>query len=468
VVRKKKPVDRTPICDPAYLRRIDPVWMPGPVPPRFWEGGTHRRDYLLWSARRLGFLRFEDLYRLNVLACYERNHGRGLQDYWGRSALEAVEDCFPEYDWKPWLFTSVPDGFWDSAANRRCFMDWLGQHLGYRCSDDWYQVTIRDFARNGGSGLMDHYHYSPPQAVMDLIPGRNWCEWKFRQVPDGFWEAAQNRRRYMRWLGKELRFRRPEDWYRIQIKDFVSRRGSSLLRRYTSLYDLLREFLPKLDWDRCDTRRPIRAEDVLAWADAHHARHGKWPSCDSGKIPETGQTWGAIQQGLLFGHRGLPSGTTLAKFLAKHRGVRLGRTPPSLSEKQVLAWADAHFAAMGKWPTEGSGPIPGTRETWCAVAGALRHGGRGFRRRSSLAQLLAQRRGVRNSGRLPPLTEQQILAWASAFFQTTGRWPYRESGPIAQSPGDTWSAADQALRVGVRGLPGGSSLAKLLRRHGLK
>jgi hypothetical protein len=32
---KKKPVDRTPICDPAYLRRIDPVWIPGRVPRRF-------------------------------------------------------------------------------------------------------------------------------------------------------------------------------------------------------------------------------------------------------------------------------------------------------------------------------------------------------------------------------------------------------------------------------------------------
>ena len=32
MARTKKPVDRTPICDPAYLRRIDPLWMPGPVP----------------------------------------------------------------------------------------------------------------------------------------------------------------------------------------------------------------------------------------------------------------------------------------------------------------------------------------------------------------------------------------------------------------------------------------------------
>ena len=72
VARKKKPVDRTPICDPAYLRRIDPVWMPGPVPPRFWEDRTHRRDYLLWLADRVGLRTMEDFYRLELSVCFKR------------------------------------------------------------------------------------------------------------------------------------------------------------------------------------------------------------------------------------------------------------------------------------------------------------------------------------------------------------------------------------------------------------
>jgi hypothetical protein len=59
---KKKPVDRTPICDPAYLRRIDPVWMFGPVPRHFWEDVAHRRDYLLWLGYKLRFRDMEDWY----------------------------------------------------------------------------------------------------------------------------------------------------------------------------------------------------------------------------------------------------------------------------------------------------------------------------------------------------------------------------------------------------------------------
>ena len=96
MARKKKPVDRTPLCDPAYLRRIDPVWLIGRVPPRFWEDGTHRRDYLLWFARRVGFRTMEDLYRLNVAVCYKAaNRGRGLMAYWGTSAVERGTRLFP-------------------------------------------------------------------------------------------------------------------------------------------------------------------------------------------------------------------------------------------------------------------------------------------------------------------------------------------------------------------------------------
>jgi hypothetical protein len=334
--------------------------------------------------------------------------------------------------------------------------------------DDWYQVAVRDFKQNKGSTLLSRYDGSPSRVVAGVLRGHDWCEWKFHNVPSGFWQAAENRRRYLRWLGKELGFRRPEDWYRIRVENFWDHHGHVVLKVYSSLYDLMREFLPELDWDQVDKHRPIQVEEILAWADAHHAKHGKWPTRRSGEIPGTGQTWPRIHSCLRHGFRGLPAGGSLAKFLEKHRGVRVGRKPAHLSEKQVLAWADAHFAAHGRWPTQKSGPIPGTSETWTAVTSAMHAGGRGFRRGSSLAQLLAKRRGVRNTKSPPPLKEKLILAWALEYFMTTGRWPSEGSGPIAQSPGDTWSAVDQALAKGRRGLPGRSSLAKLLRKRGLK
>ncbi len=62
----------------------------------------------------------------------------------------------------------------------------------------------------------------------------------------------------------------------------------------------------------------------------------------------------------------------------------------------------------------------------------------------------------------PRLTIALILAWADAFFRAHGHYPFYDSGPIAESPGDKWASVDKALREGRRGLPGGSSLTEFL------
>lgn len=97
------------------------------------------------------------------------------------------------------------------------------------------------------------------------------------------------------------------------------------------------------------------------------------------------------------------------------------------------------------------------------VTTALREGLRGLPGGNSLAQLLAARRGVRNHLRLPRLATKQIAAWAGAHRDREGEWPTVRSGPVPEAPGETWKGINVALFKGLRGLPGGSSLPRLLR-----
>jgi hypothetical protein len=62
----------------------------------------------------------------------------------------------------------------------------------------------------------------------------------------------------------------------------------------------------------------------------------------------------------------------------------------------------------------------------------------------------------------PTLTESQVLVWADAHHRWTGEWPIKFSGPVAGVKRLSWNAVDNSLRIGRRGLPGGSSLAQLL------
>jgi hypothetical protein len=212
---------------------------------------------------------------------------------------------------------------------------------------------------------------------------------------------------------------------------------------------------------------PFTEEQILGWADAHHARTGSWPTGKSGPVVEApGETWTAIQVALRQGRRGLPGGSSLALLLADRRGARNVWSLPLHSVALILTWADAHRQRTGRWPTRSSGSIPDAPgETWQAVDHALHKGLRGLPGGSSLADLLHQERGTRQLARLPRLRVRSILAWADAHRRRTGAWPTRLSGPIPEAAGEVWANVDQALRLGLRGLSGGSSLPRFLAQH---
>jgi hypothetical protein len=194
---------------------------------------------------------------------------------------------------------------------------------------------------------------------------------------------------------------------------------------------------------------------------------GAWPTKDSGPVgAPLGETWVTVNVALMRGTRGLPARSSLARLLARKRGVRNHAELPRLTEKQILRWADRHFRRNGEWPKRTSGPIAGAPgETWDVANTALHQGKRGLPGGSSLARLLAAQRSVRNQKALLPLTLDRILAWADAHFQRLGHWPKVRSGPVADAPGETWIAVETALDKGQRGLPGGSSLARFLAKH---
>jgi len=206
-------------------------------------------------------------------------------------------------------------------------------------------------------------------------------------------------------------------------------------------------------------RRLITIREILEWADEHRRLTGRWPRCTSKpKGLPLGEKWGAIHSALNRGLRGLPGGSTLAQLLAEHRGLRGPLTP-----ERILAWADAHHAATGQWPTRASGRVRGVEgETWVSIDMALLKGRRGLPGGSSVPRLLAESRPVRNVHTLPRLTFEKVLAWADAYNAKTGRWPRGRSGRVAGAPSETWSAVESALFQGLRGLPGGMTLAQLL------
>src|SRR5262245_46096791 len=120
---------------------------------------------------------------------------------------------------------------------------------------------------------------------------------------------------------------------------------------------------------------------------------------------------------------------------------------PVLHISEILTEVDGFHRRRRRYPRRDDGPVNGAVDlTWCGVDQALRKGNRGLVAGSSLAQLLAEHRGVRNRMRLPDLTKAGALKWLDAHKKRTGEFPNCYCGNIVDAPGETWMAVDKALR----------------------
>jgi hypothetical protein len=74
--------------------------------------------------------------------------------------------------------------------------------------------------------------------------------WTQGRVPRGFWKLKKNRLMYLRWLGKTIGYKRPDDWYEVTKKDFANNSGGGLLANcYKGSYiKALEELYPDKKW----------------------------------------------------------------------------------------------------------------------------------------------------------------------------------------------------------------------------
>ena len=141
-------------------------------------------------------------------------------------------------------------------------------------------------------------------------------------------------------------------------------------------------------------------------------------------------------------------------------------TRPRLTEARIGKWLVAQHRRTGRWASKDSGLVVGAPgETWSAIDHCLRCGLRGLAGGSSLARLRATAGLGRNQHTLPLLQVEGILLWAVAEHESSGKWPTLRSGRVAAAPEETWLAIDGCLRRGCRGLPGGATLAGIIRLY---
>jgi len=222
-----------------------------------------------------------------------------LRERYGGSLKRALQDLFPEQDWKSWLFERVPTSFWSEKLHQREYFDWLATEFQLRSFSDWYRIKVADVLKRGGRGVLKYHDNSLMNSLKSIYPEYNWHLWLFSYAPRGHWESDSNMISYLRWMASELhledceitycaystlnrdKYRKhtypssisPRLFHLISTQQFGRMKGGWLLKRIHGIQSLFDHLLlnEQQQHGEHDHRRESQVE-FLAWDSSDSAR----------------------------------------------------------------------------------------------------------------------------------------------------------------------------------------------------
>jgi len=150
--------------------------------------------------------------------------------------LEMLRITYPNHDFLPWKFRSLPRLYWKNEHNLKPVVLLLEQRFDLKTPDDWYKLNTSMFETlertiivSAKMACANAYHSSaivnrvlnsfkgsPYEFVRTAFPNHTWLPWKFSRAPHHFWAKSSNVRMYFDWLKEELGFKTLEDLYALK------------------------------------------------------------------------------------------------------------------------------------------------------------------------------------------------------------------------------------------------------------
>ena len=74
--------------------------------------------------------------------------------------------------------------------------------------------------------------------------------WNFIRIPSDFWDSMSNQKEFMDDLGSKLEIKTFEDWYQVNMNEFIQNKAQTLLFRYNNSKEkMIMAIYPDQDWE---------------------------------------------------------------------------------------------------------------------------------------------------------------------------------------------------------------------------
>jgi hypothetical protein len=223
-------------------------WKFESVPRGFWEDRKNCLKFLKHVEKEMNIISMDSWYFIKLNDIIKHGGSTLLQRY-EMSLYRLLDDLYPEYDWKPWKFHTVPQGLWDDGDMICRYMEWMSQEFEIKSPEDWYSMDIRSLMEKGASSLI-HKHTNHSNLLSTYYPEYNWQIFKFKNLPRGFFKSKGNVIPLVRWLEDKLHVRDPMEWYDVSLEHLRNVRSCSMLivDGYSLLIELIRTIYNHIDW----------------------------------------------------------------------------------------------------------------------------------------------------------------------------------------------------------------------------
>ena len=216
-------------------------------PNGYWKPLENKKKYVGFLSNKLGFTCYEHWYNIEKKD-FEKNKGAGLlAEYFKeeKSIKNLLYDVFPNYNWVPFLFTVIENGWWNKKENYYTFMNYLIKEEKFdNILPGLYNLTYEQIMKYHGKCLYRKYGCAIHKLVLGLYPEYKWFLWKFKTVGNGIWKNEKYLKEYMLELQKELNFNTPEEWYYVTREDFVNFYGNTPISMY-GIVGMLKNLYPQ-------------------------------------------------------------------------------------------------------------------------------------------------------------------------------------------------------------------------------
>eukprot|EP01114_Cavostelium_apophysatum_P024180 TRINITY_DN9394_c0_g1_i1.p1 TRINITY_DN9394_c0_g1~~TRINITY_DN9394_c0_g1_i1.p1 ORF type:complete len:346 (-),score=54.43 TRINITY_DN9394_c0_g1_i1:1115-1999(-) len=133
----------------------------------------HQRAYLDFVGKIIGVSTWEDWYKV-PLKNLSDPFGNAVTDLYGKSRPKMMQSVFPEYPWRFWRFSHVPEETWKDEKNQREFLQFVAKELGITDHNQWLHVPKDAVIALGGSGLLNRHNGSLHAALIAGFPEHQW------------------------------------------------------------------------------------------------------------------------------------------------------------------------------------------------------------------------------------------------------------------------------------------------------